>query len=150
MRAAVLGEQIAGEVVAPVEQRHLQLELRLHRVGADYDMVRSPVFVVGGEHDAEVLVQLAEPEPRRIQEMRAQVVQHTGAVIAPWLTLGLRGGDVVGPTIEHSVSIGTGAKVLGRVRVGAGAQIGANAIVLEDVAPGSTVVGVPARPAGLD
>ena len=66
------------------------------------------------------------------------------------MTLGLRGGDVVGPTIETDVSIGTGAKVLGRVRVGAGAQIGANAVVLEDVAPGSTVVGVPARPTGLD
>jgi serine O-acetyltransferase len=82
--------------------------------------------------------------------MDGLVEVHTGAVIAPWVTLGLRGGDVVGPTIEHSVSIGTGAKVLGRVRIGAGAQIGANAVVLEDVAPGSTVVGVPARPASLD
>ncbi len=73
---------------------------------------------------------------------------HSGAVIAPWVTLGLRGGDVVGPTIEQGVSIGTGAKVIGRVRVGAGAQVGANAVVLTDVEPGATVVGVPARPAG--
>lgn len=71
---------------------------------------------------------------------------HSGAVIAPWVTLGLRGGDVVGPIIEQGVSIGTGAKVIGRVRVGAGAQVGANAVVLTDVEPGATVVGVPARP----
>jgi serine O-acetyltransferase len=71
---------------------------------------------------------------------------HAGTVIGPFVTIGLRSGDLVGPTIESDVSIGTGAKVLGRVRVGAGARIGANAVVLDDVAPGTTVVGVPARP----
>jgi len=44
------------------------------------------------------------------------------------------------------VQIGTGAKVLGRVRVGAGASIAANAVVVDDVPPGATVVGAPARP----
>jgi serine O-acetyltransferase len=71
---------------------------------------------------------------------------HAGAVIGPFVTIGLRSGDLVGPTIESDVSIGTGAKVLGRVRVGAGARIGANAVVVDDVAPGATVVGTPARP----
>ena len=37
-----------------------------------------------------------------------------GAVISPLVTVGLRGGDVGGPTIGPGVSIGTGAKVLGR------------------------------------
>jgi serine O-acetyltransferase len=68
-----------------------------------------------------------------------------GAVISPWVTIGLRAGDVRGATIERDVSIGTGAKVIGPVRVGAGARIGANAVVVEDVPPGATVVGVPAR-----
>jgi serine O-acetyltransferase len=49
------------------------------------------------------------------------------------------------PTIEDGVSIGTGAKVLGGFRVGAGSKIGANAVVLRDVPPNSTVVGVPGR-----
>jgi serine O-acetyltransferase len=70
---------------------------------------------------------------------------HSGAVIAPFVTIGLRAGDLVGPTVERGVSIGTGAKVLGRLRVGAGAQIGANAVVIDDVAEGTTAVGVPAR-----
>lgn len=67
-----------------------------------------------------------------------------GTVIAPWVTVGLRGGVVQGATIEPGVSIGTGAKVIGPVRIGAGAQIGANAVVVDDVPAGATVVGVPA------
>ena len=70
----------------------------------------------------------------------------TGAVIGPFVTIGLRAGDVRGATIEEGVSIGTGAKVIGGVRIGAGAKIGANAVVVDDVAPGTTVVGAPARP----
>jgi serine O-acetyltransferase len=73
---------------------------------------------------------------------------HPGAVIGPFVTIGLRSSDIVGPTIAEDVTIGTGAKVLGRVKVGAGVSIGANAVVVDDVPPGATVVGVPARPAG--
>lgn len=68
-----------------------------------------------------------------------------GAVISPWVTIGLRAGDLQGATIERDVTIGTGAKVIGPVRIGAGARIGANAVVVEDVPAGATVVGVPAR-----
>jgi serine O-acetyltransferase len=49
------------------------------------------------------------------------------------------------PTIGSRVYIGTGAKVLGHVTVGDDARIGANAVVLSDVPPGATVVGIPAR-----
>jgi serine O-acetyltransferase len=68
-----------------------------------------------------------------------------GVVIAPFVTIGLRAGDVQGPVLEAGVSVGTGAKVIGPVRVGEGATIGANAVVVDDVAPGTTVVGAPAR-----
>jgi serine O-acetyltransferase len=50
------------------------------------------------------------------------------------------------PTIEDHVTIGAGAQVLGPIRVGHGARIGANAVVVSAVAPGCTVVGIPARP----
>jgi serine O-acetyltransferase len=49
------------------------------------------------------------------------------------------------PIIEDDVWIGAGARILGPVRVGARARIGANAVVLEDVPADSVVVGVPAR-----
>jgi serine O-acetyltransferase len=50
------------------------------------------------------------------------------------------------PTIEDHVTVGAGAQVLGPIRVGHGARIGANAVVVSAVAPGCTVVGIPARP----
>jgi serine O-acetyltransferase len=71
---------------------------------------------------------------------------HSGVDIAPFVTIGLRAGDVRGPTIERDVSIGTGAKLIGPVTIGAGARVGANAVVVDDVPAGVTVVGAPARP----
>ena len=72
---------------------------------------------------------------------------HPGVTIAPFVTIGLRAGDPQGATlIERDVSIGTGAKVVGPVRVGTGARIGANAVVVDDVPAAATVVGAPARP----
>jgi serine O-acetyltransferase len=50
------------------------------------------------------------------------------------------------PTIEDHVTIGAGAQVLGPIRVGRGARIGANAVVVNPVVAGCTVVGIPARP----
>lgn len=70
-----------------------------------------------------------------------------GAVIFPWVTIGLRAGDTQGATLGEGVTIGTGAKVIGNVRLGDGAQVGANAVVVDDVTAGTTVVGAPARPA---
>ncbi|MEM7498891.1 MAG: hypothetical protein AAF371_12975 [Pseudomonadota bacterium] len=68
-----------------------------------------------------------------------------GAQIRPFVTIGLMEGNYIGPTIGKRVKIGTGAKILGPVTVGDGARIGANAVVIEDVPAGATVVGVPAR-----
>jgi serine O-acetyltransferase len=70
---------------------------------------------------------------------------HEGVVIAPFVTIGLRAGDVRGAVVERGVSLGTGAKVIGPVRIGAGASVGANAVVVSDVPAGATVVGAPAR-----
>ena len=49
------------------------------------------------------------------------------------------------PTLEEGVVVGAGAKILGAIVVGAGAKIGSNAVVVREVAPGASVVGVPAR-----
>ncbi|MGA9601002.1 MAG: serine O-acetyltransferase [Methylocystis sp.] len=49
------------------------------------------------------------------------------------------------PTIGDGVLIGAGAKILGPIMVGAGARIGANSVVIEDVPPEMTVVGIPGR-----
>jgi serine O-acetyltransferase len=62
------------------------------------------------------------------------------------------------PTVQDNVTIGSGAKLLGPITIGHGAKVGANAVVIHDVPPNSTVVGNPghvvrvdgARPEGPD
>jgi serine O-acetyltransferase len=69
----------------------------------------------------------------------------SGTMMMPWVTLGLIATTVQGPSIGRDVLIGTGAKVLGPITIGDRARIGANAVVLSDVPPDTTVAGVPAR-----
>jgi serine O-acetyltransferase len=49
------------------------------------------------------------------------------------------------PVIGDDVDIGVGAAILGNVKIGRGAKIGANAVVLKDIPSGAVAVGVPAR-----
>jgi serine O-acetyltransferase len=60
------------------------------------------------------------------------------------ITIGMRATPVF-PVIGDGVFVGAGARILGAITVGAGANIGANAVVLKDVPPRATAVGVPAR-----
>jgi serine O-acetyltransferase len=68
------------------------------------------------------------------------VVMHPGVYL-------IHGQVVIDGLIEihPGAVIGTGAKLIGPVRVGRGARIGANAVVVDDVPEGATVVGVPGR-----
>lgn len=82
---------------------------------------------------------------------------HTlGTVIGGTSKVGARvkfmGNNTVGtakdngcPVIEDDVVIGCGARVLGPIRIGRGAFIGANAVVLTDVPPGAIASGIPAK-----
>ena len=63
------------------------------------------------------------------------------------VTLGGTGKDIGKrhPTLGNDVVVGAGAKVLGPINIGTGSKIGANAVVLKDVLPRATAVGIPAR-----
>lgn len=65
------------------------------------------------------------------------------------VTLGGKGGEGKGskrhPTVSDSTVIGAGAQVLGNIRIGTGAKIGAGSVVTFDVPDGATAVGNPAR-----
>ena len=52
------------------------------------------------------------------------------------------------PTLGDGVIVGSGAQILGGFTVGRDARVGANAVVLAEVPPGTTVVGIPAKPVG--
>ena len=54
------------------------------------------------------------------------------------------------PTVDDDVVIGSGAKLLGPIHVGANSKIGANSVVIHDVPPNSTVVGNPGHPVRVE
>jgi serine O-acetyltransferase len=86
------------------------------------------------------------------------VIDHFGGIIVSgYARFGdncrIRNGVVVGlrrveehyaPVIGNNVDIGTGAKLLGRIKIGDNSIIGANAVVLDDVPENSIAIGVPA------
>lgn len=98
--------------------------------------------------------------PYTVRLGRRVVVEHQGnivihgysaigddCIIRQGVTLGLRyveqPYDV--PELGKGVNIGAGAKLFGKIAVGDGAQIGANAVVLQSVPTGATAVGIPAK-----
>ena len=78
--------------------------------------------------------------------IHARAVIGDRVVIGPNITIGGKTPHWEVPVIEDDVDIGAGACILGPVRVGRGAVIGANAVVVHDVPPGAVVGGIPARP----
>lgn len=59
------------------------------------------------------------------------------------VTVGAERGQ--SPVLGNDIFLGAGSKIIGPVHVGNGARVGANAVVVDDVPPYSTVVGIPAR-----
>jgi serine O-acetyltransferase len=120
--------QTLGVPVLPRLAHRLAMSIAQISIG-DPVVVEPGVYVIHGQFVADGLVSIG-----------------SGAVIGPFVTIGLRAGNVQGASIERGVSIGTGAKLIGPIHVGAGAVVGANAVVVDDVPAGVTVVGAPARP----
>jgi len=115
--------------VAEFEAREIQLEAPSGLWGeAMYRLVRNPGAILG----------------RNVIINTGAIVEHDCRVgddvhISPRAVLG---GNV---TVEAAAHVGIGATVLQGLTIGAGAVIAAGAVVIDDVAAGSTVMGVPAR-----
>jgi len=72
------------------------------------------------------------------------VVIGRNAVLFPWTTIGLRANVPLGPTLGEHVHVGTGAKLIGPIKIGDNVMIGANAVVTSDLPADSVAVGIPA------
>lgn len=121
---------------------------RWRRLGALVSLFVQVTFRVEIPARAEIGPGLVLPHPMGIVLGSARIGAR--ATIFQNVTLGARCFDgaydlSTRPILEDDVTIGTGAVVLGPVRVGAGASVAANSLVLEDVPPGGTAVGVPAQ-----
>lgn len=68
--------------------------------------------------------------------------------VAPSIDSAAQVGQKRHPTLEDEVIVGSGAQVLGPITVRKGARVGANAVVVKEVPPGATVVGIPAEVVG--
>lgn len=78
--------------------------------------------------------------------VHAEAVIGAGCSLSPGVVIGTRGGGRRGlPRLGDNVYLGNGAKILGPVHIGDEARIGANAVVVSDVPPGATAIGVPAE-----
>jgi serine O-acetyltransferase len=83
------------------------------------------------------------PHPNGIVFHRDAVIG-VNCMIMQQVTIGQLASDGA-PRLGNNVYVGAGAKVLGPITIGDGASIGANAVVLADVPPHATAVGIPAR-----
>lgn len=110
-------------------RRNVPLFSRLIRVVFNCDIycrIRSPIHI---PHPYGIIIHCRTEIGRRVTVMQQ-------------VTLGPKNWDEnLAPVIEDDVYLGAGAKVLGAVRVGRGAVIGANAVITRDVPPYCTVVG---------
>jgi serine O-acetyltransferase len=128
-------------------QRHARGESLFHRAMRKYARVRHTFWSIVTGSDIDPRAQLGSnlklPHPNGVVFHECAVVGDD-CMIMQQVTLGMI-GDGEYPAIGNRVYIGAGAKVLGKVRVGDGARIGAMAVVLQDVPAGHTAVGIPAR-----
>ncbi|MEM1145086.1 MAG: serine acetyltransferase [Pseudomonadota bacterium] len=67
-----------------------------------------------------------------------------GIVLESGVVIGSEKGHT--PVLGDYIFVGAGAKIVGGIEIGNEAKVGANAVVVKSVAPGTTVVGIPAKP----
>ena len=99
LKACLQAKQVP---LLPRLAHHLAMALSQVSIG-DPVIVEPGVYLVHGQVVVDGLVRIG-----------------SGTVISPFVTIGLRAGDIQGPTIDRDVHIGTGAKLIGPVHVGAG------------------------------
>lgn len=136
LMAALRSHQFHRERRGPVHRVLRQLATLRHRFWSAVTGADIPLNCqIGGG--------LLLPHPNGIV-IHPQARIGVNCLIFQQVTIGV--ADATGaPVIGHAVDIGAGARILGPVRIGDRARIGANAVVLIDVPADAVAVGVPAR-----
>ena len=109
-------------------------------------MARSAALLIRVVTGATIPAEVAFPASTKVAYGGSGLVIHPlvrlgeNCLLSPGVVVGVRAGHWDVPVLEDNVQVFPGAKVLGPIRVGFGAIIGANAIVINDVAAGQTIV----------
>jgi serine O-acetyltransferase len=109
-------------------------------------MARSAALLIRVVTGATIPAEVALPASTKVAYGGSGLVVHPrvrlgeNCLLSPGVVLGGRAGHWEVPILEDNVQVSPGAKILGPVRIGFGAVIGANAVVIHDVAAGQTVV----------
>jgi serine O-acetyltransferase len=130
------------------------------RMGIDNKLVRAPLSVLYRSMARFVRNHYGIELPFAVRVGRRVAIDHqSGIVIHGYTVIGddcrIRQNTTMGvrnlqdpnaaPILERGVDVGAGAVIVGRITIGEGASIGANAVVLQDVPPGALAIGVPAK-----
>jgi serine O-acetyltransferase len=142
----------------------MQLILRLHRLSSSLQRARMGALSRAVDGISRIVFAATLPGRARIGErvffhhsglgvvVNALSVIEDDCEIGVHVVLGGRAPDVGAPHLERGVIVHAGARIIGPLRIGAGAVVGANAVVLDDVPSGALAVGVPAvvKRVGID
>jgi serine O-acetyltransferase len=119
----------------------------LAKIAKNYFIVKHLVFTIVTGSDINPSATIGQglflPHPNGVIIHRDAMIGD-GCIIMQQVTIGQL-GDGPAPVLGNGVFVGAGAKVLGGVKIGDRARIGANSVVLCDVPAGKTAVGIPAR-----
>ena len=120
--------------------------LRLRGVDKAFALLNQILFGCDVARAASIDGGLYLPHPQGVV-IGAHVTVGKNCIIHQGVTLGARGEEHETPELRvgAEVEIATGAKVLGQLRIGDYARIGANAVVLKDIPPAAVAVGIPAK-----
>jgi serine acetyltransferase len=149
-RLALLALWLAGESDAFAAQILYRAKARLQSLGIPILpalLHKLAVLVAQISIGDEVLVRPGLYVPHGQISISGKTELRTLVTIAPFVMIAPAEGDRQGPTIGSRASIGAGAVIVGPHTIGDRASVGASAVVTGDVAPATTVIGNPARPA---
>src|SRR6266498_4097987 len=83
VRRAALGEDVAGKMVAPHQQRHFQLDTRARMFAVDDHVIGRASFELVDADESKTVLDISEPEAAGIKQVRAKIRQDAGTTIPP-------------------------------------------------------------------
>jgi len=130
---------------------HYAWNAKFHKTGRMLQLLNR--FLTGADIDCQAYLHQDIFVPHTVGLVVGETARvEKGVVLMPHVVLGAKAHvkkEVRHPWVKENAYIGAGAVLLGPIIIGEAAVVGANAVVVNDVSPDVTVVGIPARPVDI-